>query len=563
MKVLGIGDGQESGAALVVDGEIIAAVNEERLNRVKLSQGYPFQSIETVLKSGGISLSEVDIVAVASTMTPCALFRIYGGFHARVRTMPRQFSYLLNLYLIYQVMCRKLVLPAIIEKAISESVLKRRLFPEGGNKKVYCIDHHLCHAYAAGVTCGVEGDVLVITVDGFGDGITLTVNISGRQGGIKRIYSQSAFSAASTYYSRLTEYLGFKPIQDEGKVMGLAAYGQTSDVSRQARNLLAFNSRNRGFNLRNYFLKQDSRSGAYAKIREFSREDIAFAFQKNLESEVTKFVSYWVNFTGIRRLALCGGVFANVKLNQRINELGAVDSVYIFPHMGDGGLSLGAALACSGAQRVYLKDVYLGPEYSDGEIRRALDKSGLKYRHSVNIEEEIAGLIAQNKVVARFSGRMEYGPRALGNRSILCQATDPQTRLWLNKRLKRTDFMPFAPSTLAEHAGQCYLNIRGAEYTARFLNISFDCTDWMKEKSPGAVHVDGTARPHFVRREDNPGFHKILRQYYKLTGIPSLVNTSFNMHEEPIVCSPEDAIKAFKESRLDYLAMGNYLARCK
>lgn len=154
---------------------------------------------------------------------------------------------------------------------------------------------------------------------------------------------------------------------------------------------------------------------------------------------------------------------------------------------------------------------------------------------------------------------MEYGPRALGNRSILYQTTDAKVNDWLNKKLKRAEFMPFAPVTLQEYASRCYLNIDRVKYNAKFMTISVDCTDWMKNISPAVVHIDGTARPQLIEENDNPSYYKILKEYHRITGIPSLINTSFNMHEEPIVASPEDAIKAFKAAKLDYLAIGNYL----
>ena len=184
-----------------------------------------------------------------------------------------------------------------------------------------------------------------------------------------------------------------------------------------------------------------------------------------------------------------------------------------------------------------------------------------KYTYFKNIESEIAKLLARGFVVARFNGRMEFGPRALGNRSILYQATDKTVNDWLNKKLRRTEFMPFAPATLAEYANKCYKNIKGAEYTAKFMTITFNCTNWMKKKCPGVVHIDGTARPQLLSREDNPSFYKIIDEYRKITGIPSIINTSFNIHEEPIVCSPKDAVRAFKIGHLDYLVIGNYLVK--
>jgi carbamoyltransferase len=181
------------------------------------------------------------------------------------------------------------------------------------------------------------------------------------------------------------------------------------------------------------------------------------------------------------------------------------------------------------------------------------------YRHAPHAAEEIAALISEGYVVARVVGRMEYGPRALGNRSILYRPDDPSVNDWLNERLKRTEFMPFAPSTLAEDADQCFRNMEGARDTARFMTITFDCTDEMRRSCPGVVHVDGTARPQVVSESDNPSYYAILKEFKRLTGLSSIVNTSFNIHEEPIVCTPEDALRAFQIGHLDVLAIGPFL----
>jgi carbamoyltransferase len=255
-------------------------------------------------------------------------------------------------------------------------------------------------------------------------------------------------------------------------------------------------------------------------------------------------------------------VVANVKLNQRLKEIAGVETIFIHPNMGDGGCGTGAALLeFEGDQHLKqpLKDVYLGPSYTADEIAEALQRASLPFDRYTPIEPKIAGLIAAGHVVARFNGRMEYGPRALGNRSILYHAKEPEVNQWLNQRLGRTEFMPFAPATLSDARHECYKNVDGGEYAAQFMTLTFDCTEDMKRTSPAAVHVDGTARPQLVTETSNPSFHAILTEYRKLTGIPSVINTSFNMHEEPIVCSPDDAIRAFLQGNLDYLAIGDFL----
>jgi carbamoyltransferase len=233
--------------------------------------------------------------------------------------------------------------------------------------------------------------------------------------------------------------------------------------------------------------------------------------------------------------------------------------------MSDGGLASGAALHYdiqrNGSVGAQIETAYLGPEFSNQEIEAELKKAGLPYAYHENIEVRIAELLAQNNVVSRFNGKMEYGPRALGNRSILYPAVDATVNDWLNKRLRRTEFMPFAPVTMMEYADKCYKNLEGAELPAKFMTITFECTDYMRKTSPAAQHIDGTARPQLITERDNPSYYRILKEYHKLTGIPTLVNTSYNMHEEPIVCTPDDAIRSFKMGHLGYLAIGNYLVK--
>jgi carbamoyltransferase len=204
--------------------------------------------------------------------------------------------------------------------------------------------------------------------------------------------------------------------------------------------------------------------------------------------------------------------------------------------------------------------VCLGGSFSEKDINKSLEYHGFKpVNLNDSIEKEAAKLLLEGKVVARFEGGMEYGPRALGNRTIMYQATDPTVNKWLNERLIRTEFMPFAPVTLWEDRDECYLNVSGAEETARFMTITFDCTESMKKKCPAVCHVDGTARPQLIREEDNPSYYKILKEYKKISGLSSIINTSFNMHEEPIVHTPDDALRSFKRGNLDALIIGEQL----
>ena len=266
---------------------------------------------------------------------------------------------------------------------------------------------------------------------------------------------------------------------------------------------------------------------------------------------------------GLTKVLLAGGVFGNVKLNQRINELPGLTHLFVHPGMGDEGLPVGAALAISAAKGAFrlerIENVFWGPSYNDEETEKALASSDFPYERLDNIELRVAQLLAQEKIVARFDGRLEYGPRALGNRSILYHAGDTTVNDWLNVALKRSEFMPFAPACLMDRAEECFPKLPSAKYSAEFMTVCFDCSQDFKERCPAVVHVDGTARPQLIQERGNPSFFKILTEYERLTGIPTVINTSFNIHEEPIVCTPQDAVRAFATAELDYLALGSYL----
>ena len=292
----------------------------------------------------------------------------------------------------------------------------------------------------------------------------------------------------------------------------------------------------------------------------YEREDVAAWLQNNTERFVCKIISHFMKKTNQNNICLVGGLFGNVKLNQRVHELTEVKQIYIYPTMGDMGIAHGAALAIS-KKHEKITNVFYGPEYSDQEIEDALNKYNLEYIREECIEKKIAKLLANEKIVARFNGRMEYGPRALGNRSILVRATDKSINDSLNVKLKRTEFMPFAPTILDKFASKCMEKLSGAELTSKFMNLSFNVTDYMRKNCSAAVHIDNTARPQILYKQDNESFYKIIEEYYKLTKIPAIINTSFNIHEEPIVMTPEDAIRGFLEAKLDYLAIGDFIVK--
>lgn len=565
MIVLGICDSQDSGAALFVDGSLVAAVNEERLNRIKLYGGFPELSIQKVLEIGNVRPEEIDVVVLGTRITPNVIARAFRSLHQPLRRESGQFGYLLNMFIAYQVAARTLIFPEKLEAWLARTIIAKGLSRLGIRQaRIVSIDHHTAHAWAAWGTApffqdkAVLGKALVITADGLGDGLALTVSVGEPLKGLRRIYQESGFSALTLYYSRLTEALGFTPIKDEGKVNALAGYTQRLPLIQDAKSLLRH--REGRFNIQNHLLPASIHRPPYSRFSEFSREEVAASFQFHLEDEMRAFVRYWLKKTGATYLCLAGGLFANVKLNQRLAAMPEVRGLWVFPHMGDGGLAVGGCLAFLRPEPAPLPHAYWGPNISEAEAEAALREAGLRFERRVDLEREIAQRLARGQVVARATGRMEYGPRALGHRSILVQATDPKTMEWLNQKLKRSPFMPFAPAVLAEDFESCFVGGEKVADAAKFMTVSLDVTARFKEQCPGAVHADGTARPQSVTAVASPGFARILNAYKAITGLPCVINTSFNMHEEPIVCSAKDAVQAFLRSGCDALALGPFIA---
>lgn len=571
MIILGLIDSKPSATAIMIDNQIVAAIAEERLCRMKMANGMPRQAISRVMEVAGVSAGDIDTVAVAQdalTFRPEPI--PWSGWFQDGKSSKSQMFYQLSSALAPMVGRTPIAWQAHhnLKSFLSRDRLKklpallRDSYDITAPVKFY--DHHFCHATSAYYTSTFDR-ALVITLDGGGDGRSGSA-YAGENGQLRALGGVDSFNSLGNFYSYITALCGFKAEKHEGKVTGLAALGEPlyADILRQ------FIRYEEPGQIR-YTIPMYHRS-ALDKISErlpkdFDRAALAASVQLVLEEIGVAFVRHWLRQTGMRNIAVAGGVFANVKFNQRVHELDEVDNIFIHPAMDDSGLSVGGALAAraealgakAGTLIQRLDNVYFGPEYSDSEIEQAIQSAGCHARREPAIHEAIAGLLAEGFVVARFNGRMEYGPRALGNRTILYKTTDPSVNDWLNERLDRTEFMPFAPATLIEHAHDCYEGLQGAQDPARFMTITFNCTPEMRTTSPGVVHVDGTARPQLIDPDTTPDFYNILKAYHQLTGIPSLINTSFNMHEEPIVCTPEDAIRSFQQGNLDYLAIGDWL----
>lgn len=576
MRILGITDGQTSGAAIVEDGRILAAINEERICRLKMARGFPWQSIREAMSLTGTEPRDIGGVAVAQLDME---FREQvadwpGWFEARTKdhNTHSKFFQVASKYgrLAHYVPGLKL---AYYTLRTPMFVGRRRRIREilaseyGIAAPVRFFHHHFAHATSAYYTSNFE-DALVVTMDGGGDGHSSHV-YSVRGGKFELLATTDSYDSLGNYYAYITVLCGFKAKRHEGKITGLAARGRP--IHRDVLDRMITYRDGKLVNLGRVLFHQ-----AMTEIRRqlpasWTMEDLSATIQVLSEEISRDFVQYWCRRTGHRNVALAGGIFSNVRINEEIHNLEEIDRTFVHPGMSDEGLAVGAALAFDGEMerspgRAYeprsLPDVYLGNAYDEKEIGAAVRNAGLPAEHFPGrIEQQIAEHLAQGKVVARFHGRMEYGPRALGNRSILYQPGDPSVNDWLNELLRRTEFMPFAPSSLEEASNELYEDLRGAEDTARFMTITFHCKPYMVERCAGVVHVDGTARPQIVRQADNPSYYRIIHEYQKRTGMPVIVNTSFNIHEEPIVRSPDDAIRAFLDSALDYLAVGDFLVR--
>ena len=606
MRVLGISPlDKDASASFIEDGKVVFACGEERLSRVKLQDGFPHRAVQMGLARTGWSADSIDAVAYAffdadgearlieqaiekdaqaygPGDTAASLEKVgallKGGYQldrsttipgidtAEDEFMPRKAVHKRMVYqavlsspradwLAHRKGMREWVQAAVADHRLRTDQLSEGLEQYGLLPKLRRFSHHNTHAANAFYASGFE-EALIVTLDGYGSGNAGGV-YQGGPGGLRNLIRFSFPNSLGQFYEHVTSALGFKPSRHEGKIVGLAAYGRPELLAPAL--LDRFDTTDGDIVMRaagNYLF-------ARALATDIAKRDIAAAYQHVLEVVATRVVEHWVRKTGLRSVVMSGGVHANVKLNQRIRAVNGVERIFVYPNMGDGGCGTGAGMLVFGdaMKPRALDDVYWGPDYDEAEIVRALQAANLPAERHEDLEERVALLLSQDAIVGRFNGRMEYGPRALGNRSVLYPAKEAAVNQWLNHQLGRTEFMPFAPAALASEAHRLFVNLDGCEKAAEFMTVTFDCTDEMKAKCPAAVHIDGTARPQLVSERTNPSFHRILSRYHALTGIPAVINTSFNMHEEPIVCSPEDAIRAFLLGNLDYLAIGKFLVK--
>jgi len=589
MNILGLSLSHDATAILFKDGEVAYAASEERHNRIKAYYGFPYLAIQAIQDR----CDKVDMIAIAGHDTLLAqpiFFRLLFT-NARRRLDPANElppGFALSVVLSY---CRKALLRCLglsrpvrdnINNTLNRKSNRRRLdralrMLGVDDVPLRFFDHHECHAANAFYSSGCER-ALVVTNDGVGDDLCATVSIADHNG-IKRIFSERGEASLANLYAAVTKYCGFQRLRHEGKITGLAAYGDPARTYKQFADLFTYDEssclmKNQIDQLAPISIWERLRltlrgkyfwgkTNAYLKyfdrvFADVSREDVAAGVQKFVEDCLVRQVSSFVRETGETQLCLSGGIFANVKLNQRLREIPGIENVYIHPNMGDGGNALGAALLAYREkdldyQGFRQRHVYYGDGYTRAEVEKELQQADLCYTIPPCPAAEVAQLLAAGKIVGLYEGRMEYGPRALGARTILASATDAKINEELNSRLQRSEFMPFAPVVLVDDAADYFSDWQKEHIAAEFMTITYDATEKCKREVPAIVHIDGTARPQVIYREVNPLYYDIISEYKKLTGISIVINTSFNVHEEPIVRHPREAINAFISKRIDAL----------
>ena len=568
--VLGIHFWHDAGAALVQNGKIIAAVNEERLKNEKHFVGYPIESIKEVLKISKLHPSEIDAISVVGTAESIfpKHFERYPNFSHAISNWSWEDSsqkHLDGLYL-YHKRITKL-------KAFTTVLTKLGISP----KQVFFIEHHTAHAASAYYLSpwNLDEDVLIFTADGFGDGLSSTISI-GNKGEIERIKNSetSDYNSLGEFYASVTSYLGMHSGFDAFKVMGLAPYGNPKKAIDEIKQIIQINPENPYVFSTKFRSIQTGNNDILKNLPRLLKgkrfDNIAAATQEWFEILITKWIKNAIKKTGIHKIACAGGNFLNVKANQKLLALEEVDDIFFCPAASDEGLAVGAALR--GYYELELKDghkptkvplnsVYLGTSFSNEEIKESLKQHNLleKAEFVDDIDSEIGELLAKDgNIVARFSGKMEWGPRGLGNRSIIADPSNLNIVRKINKAIKMRDFwMPFGPSIL-ESRMQDYVT---DPITSPYMILSFDTTEKRNEMTAAIHPYDFTCRPQTVNSQYNPGYEKVLKSFEAKTGIGSVLNTSFNLHGNPIAWNPDIAIDTFNNSQLDVIALGNYLIK--
>lgn len=582
--VLGISESHNSTATLLVDGKIVFVISEERLSRKKNQWGFPAKSVGYILDHYSIKPEDIDQVVLSFKNPFIPLHEESAGkneywLHALARvagplikdSMDTIGYYVPPLYNLYKLCYDK------IYKKILWKMMRLRHFEEIERmtgiraENITAIDHHLAHACSVLYSFNSPSPKLIFVADGIGDDSCATLYTASDLHDLSVVASTPNGISLAYLYGIITGYLGMKKWEHEYKVMGLAPYADTEGVARTYEilkkiiwlddNDLSFKSHTHA-EFYHYYLK---------KHLEGHRFDwIAGAAQKLVEDLLSQWVSAAIKKTQIHTVLLAGGIFMNIKANQVLSEIAGVENMYIMPSGADESTAIGAAYygyhqECTkrkGARApLPIENLYLGNSYPDSEVLQAIEKYPTKFsvKRIDDIEKEIARLLTEDKIIGRFNGRMEFGARALGNRSILANPSNRDLVQIINEKIKQRDFwMPFACTVLKEREKDYLINPNNFE--SPYMMLGYRTTDLGKKCLRAAIHpYDKTVRPQILTEEMNPAYYRLIRHFEEITGIGAVLNTSFNLHGEPIVCSPFDALRTFELSDLDFLALGNYL----
>lgn len=548
MKILGINQvaniiswQHDAAAALVIDGKIIATAEEERFNRIRHARGFPTQAISFCLKEGDISLQDIDVIAVG--YNPYAFLQ-----KGRIPLHPVTLAqYIANIF--------------IYEK-------KLKSFAKEAGAKIQYVDHHMAHA-ASTYHCSGYDEANVLTIDGAGETETFAF-FEGKKGKLRRVWDiplnivwgTRVTRSFGLIYTSVTTLLGLGT-SAEGKTMGLASYGTPRfDFSK----IMSVRSHT------DFTLDRSKVRALYGKYaRTSSKEeltqdhkDMAASLQHALEESLVTLAREAYEHSGVRNFALAGGVALNCNTNQRILDEDFCDGLFVIPAAHDGGVALGAALSAAetfgeSIPMERLQTAYLGPEYSDEEIETVLKEAKVSYQKVGNLESRVADLLSEGKIVGWFQGRMEMGPRALCNRTILANPTIADMADIVNADVKhREKWRPFAPAVALEDASTYFTGLEKEKESPFMLRVSYVREEY-RDKIPAVTHFDGSARMQTISATQNPRTYALLQEVKKRWGIPMVMNTSFNDNGEPIVCSPKDALRCYFGTGFDALAIGSFL----
>jgi len=558
----------DSSAALLKDGKIVAAAQEERFTRKKHDTSFPINAIEYCLKSQKIDIDDIDYVGFYEK----PLLKFERVLYQYLETFPWSYRNFLSL------------LPSWFNEKlrIMKSIRKKLKY----KKDVLFVEHHLAHAAGSFLVSPFE-KAAILTVDGVGEWTTTAYGI-GNKNNIELLKEIKFPSSLGLLYSTITAYLGFSVNNSEYKVMGLSPYGnmnkktnpyykklmETIDVKedgsyRMDMKYFIYHFKNRMTSKKLCTLLGGPIRKGESKITE-KHKDIAAALQLITEEVMTKMLSNLYKKTKCRNVVLAGGVALNSVYNGKILKNTPFKNIWAQPDPGDGGTSIGVACyiynsVLNNPRNYQLKDASLGPEFSVEEIREFLDTNKIKYSKFKNeneLIEKTSKLILENKVIGWFQGRMEWGPRALGNRSILSNATNPKMQEILNLKVKhREKFRPFAPVVCEDDALKYFDCDKPIPRPTDFMLMVYPVKKQWRKKIPSVTHVDGSGRLQSIRRNQNKRYYDLIKKFGKLSGVPILINTSFNIRGEPIVCTPHDAYKCMMGTEIDYLVMDNFLIK--